>query len=123
VRQFNYLMKLRNSQISDVLKIENRLPSTFSRCRFLVLFVPISCCLSRWRMLVLPHFFSFLSNKGIQISLTNVHTINIFCIILDISQWTKPPIFDNMALYFECRINKSVLLQTAFLVIFPTGKL
>jgi len=42
------------------------------------------------------------------------------------SQWAKSPkkqsvgcIFDNMALYFECRINKA-LLQTVFLVILPT---
>jgi len=26
-----------------------------------------------------------------------------------------------MALYFECRINKKALLQTAFLAILPTG--
>jgi len=29
--------------------------------------------------------------------------------------------FDNMPLYFRCRINKTALLQTVFLVIFPTG--
>jgi len=28
-----------------------------------------------------------------------------------------------MALYFECRINKTALLQIAFLVILPTGQL
>jgi len=31
------------------------------------------------------------------------------------------PIFDNMALYFECRINKKALLQTVFLAILSTG--
>jgi len=31
--------------------------------------------------------------------------------------------FDNIALYFECRINKSALLQTVFLAIMPTGML
>jgi len=30
-------------------------------------------------------------------------------------------IFDNIALYYECRINKNALLQTVFLPIFPTG--
>jgi len=38
------------------------------------------------------------------------------------SQWAKSRIFDNMALYFDCRINKNVLLQTVFLAILPTGK-
>jgi len=32
-------------------------------------------------------------------------------------------IFDNKALYFECRINIHTLLQTVFLPIFPNGKL
>jgi len=37
-----------------------------------------------------------------------------------ISQWAKSPkkqsvgVFDNMALYFQCRINKNALLQTFF---------
>jgi len=30
-------------------------------------------------------------------------------------------IFDNMALYFQCRINKNALLQTVFLAILPLG--
>jgi len=30
-------------------------------------------------------------------------------------------IFDNMALYFECRIKKNASLQTIFLAILPTG--
>jgi len=30
-------------------------------------------------------------------------------------------IFDNMALYFKCRINENIILQTIFLAIFPTG--
>jgi len=30
-------------------------------------------------------------------------------------------IFDNMARYFECQINKNALLQTVFLAILPTG--
>jgi len=29
--------------------------------------------------------------------------------------------FNNIALYFECRINKNVLLHIVFLAIFPTG--
>jgi len=28
---------------------------------------------------------------------------------------------DNMALYFECLINKNALFQTVFLAVFPTG--
>jgi len=31
-------------------------------------------------------------------------------------------IFDNMALYFECQINKIALLQTVFLAILSTGR-
>jgi len=42
-----------------------------------------------------------------------------------ISQWAISPkeerIFDNMALYLECRINKNALLQTVLLAILPTG--
>jgi len=30
--------------------------------------------------------------------------------------------FDNMALYFECRINKKRTASDCFLAIFPTGK-
>jgi len=30
-------------------------------------------------------------------------------------------IFDNMALYFECRINKNVPLQTVFWRFYPLG--
>jgi len=39
------------------------------------------------------------------------------------SQLTKSPKkqFDNMALYFQCRINKNALLQTVFLAILPLG--
>jgi len=33
----------------------------------------------------------------------------------------KECVFDNMTLYFECRVNKNALLQTTFLVILPTG--
>jgi len=42
-------------------------------------------------------------------------------------QWAKSKsslqecIFDNMALCFECQINKNALLKAVFLVILPTG--
>jgi len=45
------------------------------------------------------------------------------------TQWAKSPkkqslrvYFDNMALYFECRININAILQTVFLAILPTGQ-
>jgi len=33
----------------------------------------------------------------------------------------NPPLFDNMTLYFECRIDKNALFQTVFLAFLPTG--
>jgi len=33
-----------------------------------------------------------------------------------------PAVFDNMALQFECRINKNALFQTVFFAILHTGK-
>jgi len=48
--------------------------------------------------------------------------------MINITQWQnrrktrlKECTFDNMALYFGCRINKSAFLQTVFLVILSTG--
>jgi len=51
------------------------------------------------------------------------------CLYFLHSQWAKSPkkqsvgvlYFDNTELYFECRFNKNVLLETVFLAILPTG--
>jgi len=52
-------------------------------------------------------------------------TLICWMVYTNTSQWTKSPkkcIFDNMALYFVCRINKSALLQAVFWRFCPLGR-